>query len=339
MPHGDAAAPQLLGHEVGGDELTQVAEVDRATGRGAGRDRDRVALAGVAYGVVRRARHPVDGMPCCPPRAIAARLSGAHVGVGAVPRGGSDAVRVRAARPAAHPRVQLAGPVSRGRSPARRGSRVPLALNCHHGWKSRLRCWRPRPGPECRAALLPAWSRRPVTPSTGSARLCRNARRSCCATWPRCRSSDMVMLDGERLLVPAARRGARPSSVAAGVASRRRRGRELRALALGGARTWSAARPTRPDAGDLGHPPPRRGAQLRRQPPRAARSSCCAPARATCSGSGPTRGRCPGSRGERGAGRGDGEPAAGPGRSTRRARSTRRPTRWRPAPGWASRSG
>ena len=32
VPHRDAAAPQLLGHEVGSDELAQVAQVDRAAG-------------------------------------------------------------------------------------------------------------------------------------------------------------------------------------------------------------------------------------------------------------------------------------------------------------------
>ena len=55
-----ASVAQLLGHEVRGDELAEVAQVDRAARRGAGGDGDRVALAGVAYGVVRRPRHPVD---------------------------------------------------------------------------------------------------------------------------------------------------------------------------------------------------------------------------------------------------------------------------------------
>ncbi|CUR57862.1 hypothetical protein NOCA1130261 [metagenome] len=117
VAHRDAAAPQLLGDEVRGDELAQVAQVDRAAGGGAGRDGDRVALTGVAYGVVRRARHPVDRIALSllstscharkangargARRAWARRRTPAGEGpwsavrwgsVGVVPRGDSDAV-------------------------------------------------------------------------------------------------------------------------------------------------------------------------------------------------------------------------------------------------------
>ena len=60
VTHGHAASAQLLGDEVGRDELAQVAQVDRTARRGARGDRHQVALAGMAYGVVRRPRHPVD---------------------------------------------------------------------------------------------------------------------------------------------------------------------------------------------------------------------------------------------------------------------------------------
>ena len=60
VAHRHAAAPQLLGHEVRGDELAQVAQVDGPARGGTGRDGHQVALARVAYGVVRRPRHPVD---------------------------------------------------------------------------------------------------------------------------------------------------------------------------------------------------------------------------------------------------------------------------------------
>ena len=70
VAHGDAAAAQLLGDEVGGEELTQVAQVDRARGAGSGGARDDAALgepvgqrllaARVPDGVVGGTGHPVD---------------------------------------------------------------------------------------------------------------------------------------------------------------------------------------------------------------------------------------------------------------------------------------
>ena len=70
MAHRDAAAPQLLGDEVRGEELAQVAEVDRARRAGPGGDGHEVALAGVPDGVVRRARHPVDGFAVLLPHLV-----------------------------------------------------------------------------------------------------------------------------------------------------------------------------------------------------------------------------------------------------------------------------
>ena len=125
MAHRDAAAPQLLGHEVGSDELAQVAQVDRPR-RAEAPDATvtEVALACVPYRVVRRPRHPVDGFArtvrlvpstgAAPARCSAAPRYGPissaaaawphsggpaaglnmRSGVGAVPCGDSDALRV-----------------------------------------------------------------------------------------------------------------------------------------------------------------------------------------------------------------------------------------------------
>ncbi len=151
MAHRHAAAAQLLGDEVRGDELAQVAQVDRAARRGAGGDRHEVALACVAYGVVRRPRHPVDRIALFrPPRAMRARLSVGAVGSRSVgstarSRGASEPSPVAAPTPplgpcsdtihavtpasARNPRVVRQDHASL-RPSQNPGSKWPMALRC-----------------------------------------------------------------------------------------------------------------------------------------------------------------------------------------------------------------
>ena len=81
VPHGDAAPGELVGDEVHGEELAQVAEVDMARRAGAGGDgHDGGALAGMADRVVGRPGHPVGrlAVPCLATWSNATERSGGH---------------------------------------------------------------------------------------------------------------------------------------------------------------------------------------------------------------------------------------------------------------------
>lgn len=90
MPHRDPAPPDLVGHEVHGQELAQVAQMDRTRGTDPGGAGDQVALTGVPDRCVRRAGHPVARVTVRTPVAschLSLRLRGPIIAVG---RGGAE---------------------------------------------------------------------------------------------------------------------------------------------------------------------------------------------------------------------------------------------------------
>ena len=186
VAHLEPASAELVGDEVGGQELAQVAQVHRAGGGRARRDGHRLALAGVAYGVVRRTRHPVDGSALLSTSCHGAQANGARDGAGAIPRGDSGAVLRSEHAPAAHPRggrrTSMGWPVAATGIVSADGTKLPP--------------WRaipPRSSRRWASTAPPNGSTSGSSPcrgtrSWGSPGSCRSGPSSCCATWPRCAS-------------------------------------------------------------------------------------------------------------------------------------------------------
>ena len=220
----------------------------------------------------------------CPPRAMPkgyrwrsggcraptdASGAGASGGVGAVPRGGSDAGAPRSGPSRTPPRATRRRQYGAGRC-LPRGSQVPLALNCHACPPTRPPSSQHSGSTDAPSSSTSGSSRCRATRSREWPSWCRASPTSCCATSLPCSSAGWWSSTDERLVVPPLAdalselvlREARSAAASA---------TKLAELSSGGAAPGGGRHEARPAAPHR-RPSARRGAQLGRQPAGAPRS-------------------------------------------------------------------